>query len=281
MPSADRVLNTVRRAVDLTRSTPGRKGHLVHLRDCDEIMVVGDLHGNIANFQAILQRADLAAFPRRHLVFQEVVHGIYFYPDGGDKSHQLVDMCCALKCQYPTRVHYLPGNHEIAQLTGRKVGKSTNDLNALFQAGVASAYGVHAPGIYRAYMDLFEHLPLALRTPNRVFICHTVIPTKQLPTFQASQLEIETYVETDYQPGGIAYGILWGRDVSQATVKEFLRKLDADLLVTGHIAHDAGFHVPNDYQIIVECSESPGGYVLFPGEKPITHADLVKCIGTV
>ena len=60
----------------------------------------------------------------------------------------------------------------------------------------------------------------------------------------------------------------------------FLQKLDADLLVSGHIACDNGFATPNDRQVILDSAESPAGYILFPADRPLTHAELVGCIRT-
>ena len=70
-------------------------------------MVAGDLHGNVDNFRRLLAIADLERHPRRHLVLQEIVHGRSHYPNGSDKSHQMVDLAAALKCQYPKRTHWI------------------------------------------------------------------------------------------------------------------------------------------------------------------------------
>ena len=276
MPPPDRMLNTLRRAIDLVRATPGRSGHLVRLTNCAEVLVAGDLHGHVPNFQAVFKAADLAAHPARHLVLQEVVHGQFRYPSGGDKSHQLVDLFAALKCQFPDRVHLLPGNHEMAQWTGRPVGKADEPLNELFRQGVNDAYGAAGGEVYRAYCDLFKALPLALRTPNRVFVSHSLIPGRNLETFDPQRLEYERYEDREFVPGGTAYGLLWGRDTSEPTAAAFLRKVDADLLVTGHIPTDTGYIVPNPRQLIVDCSQTPAAYVLFAADRPITHDELVK-----
>ena len=74
----------------------------------------------------------------------------------------------------------------------------------------------------------------------------------------------------------MVYGITWGRDTNQETADEFLRKVDSDLLVSGHIPTDTGYEVPNTKQLIVDCSATPAAYVLFPADRPITHAELVK-----
>src|SRR3954469_18111215 len=154
MPAPERILTCLRQAIALTRATPGRRGHVVDLADCADVLVTGDLHGHVGNFQAVLRVADLAANPGRHFVMQEAIHGVYRYPDGGDKSHQLVDLFAALKCQFPRRVHYLPGNHELAQWTGRKVLKADENQNALFREGVNEAYGApFGTQIYDAYLE--------------------------------------------------------------------------------------------------------------------------------
>src|SRR5262249_51834954 len=101
MPDPVRLLATLRRAIDSTRATPGRSGRLVTLTAVQDVLVGGDLHGHIGNFQVLMQKADLKNQPNRHLVFQEVVHSPYRYPLGGDKSHQLLDLYAALQCQFP------------------------------------------------------------------------------------------------------------------------------------------------------------------------------------
>ena len=53
MPSPDKVLPMLRKAIDHVRATAGRVGHFVDLQNCDDVLAVGDLHGHVANFQAI------------------------------------------------------------------------------------------------------------------------------------------------------------------------------------------------------------------------------------
>ena len=184
MPAPERMLTYLRQAIMLVRATPGRRGHLIDLVDATDVLVSGDLHGHVGNFQTLLKTADLANNPGRHFVLQEVIHGNYRYPAGGDKSHQLIDLFAALKCQFPKRVHYLPGNHEMAQWTARKVLKADEDLNALFEDGVRAAYGPKfGPEVYQTYLELFKALPVVIRAPNRVLICHSLPTARTLPMF--------------------------------------------------------------------------------------------------
>src|SRR5207244_4376734 len=113
--------------------------------------------------------------------------GSYRYGDGSDKSHQAVDLWCALKCHFPDRVHFLPGNHELAQWTNRLIAKGDVDLNASFRDGVRFAYGAKADDVYAAYLELFAALPLAIRTANRVFLSHSLPPAAVLPQLDLRQ----------------------------------------------------------------------------------------------
>ena len=177
MPDPERILATVHRATRLFRETPGRAGGVVTLdpEHADEVFVVGDLHGNIPAFKLVLEAAALTENPRRHLVLQELIHGTRLYgEDKGDRSHQLVDLVCALKCQCPERVHLILGNHELSELTARPISKNGVALNALFRRGIETAYAPRGAEVYAAYLELFAALPLAVRTSNRVLLVHTI-----------------------------------------------------------------------------------------------------------
>lgn len=276
MPDPGRLLTVLRAATQSFRDTPGRHGHLVSLTDVAEVFATGDLHGNIDNFRKILAKADLQAYPRRHLVLQEVVHGPFRYPNGGDKSHQLLDLLAALKCQHPRQVHFLPGNHELSQITDHPIAKGDIDWNELFREGVYNAYAPRGEEIYAAYLELLAAVPLALRTPNRVFLSHSLPSAKHLPQFDLAVIERDSSDEKDLEYGGSVYSLLWGRDASAANAAAFLRKVDADLLITGHIPCESGFCAPNDRQLILDSLGSTAGYCLFPTDRPLTQAELVN-----
>jgi hypothetical protein len=277
VPAPDRMLTHLRQAIALVRATPGRQGRVLELRDCTELLVAGDLHGHVGNFQVMLKAADLGNHPTRHFVLQELIHGKFRYPKGGDKSHQLLDLFAALKGQFPRQVHFIPGNHEMAQWTNRPVLKADENLNVLFQSGVMEAYGgQYGPQIYATYLELFQALPVVIRTPNRVLVSHSQPTAQVMSLFDPTLLEKDVHAPADLQPGGVVHSMLWGRDTSAPTTSEFLRKMNADLLVSGHIASDAGFLVPNDRQIILDCAECPAGYLLFPTTQPLTQRELLN-----
>jgi hypothetical protein len=276
MPDPERILTTLRRAIQHFCDTPGRRGRVVSLQDASEVFISGDLHGNLENFRRLLTIADLAHNPRRHFVLQEVVHGPFHYPAGGDKSHQLLDLLAALKCQYPRQVHFLLGNHELAQCTQRRIAKGDLDLNQCFREGVGTAYGGRAPEVYAAYLELLGVVPVVLRTPNRILLSHSLPPASKLESFDPSVLERDETTEADVVPGGSVHSVVWGRDTRAETAAAYLAKMNADLLISGHVPCDNGFDTPNDRQLLLDSLGAVACFCLFPTDRPLTLSELVQ-----
>jgi hypothetical protein len=279
MPDPEKLLPLIRRATALFRSTPGRQGGVITLDTADDVMVVGDLHGNTPAFRKVLDVAALASHPTRHLVLQELIHGHRHYPDdAGDKSHQLVDLISALKCQYPDRVHLILGNHELSELTGRVIGKNGMLLNEQFRRGIKTAYGVQSDAVYDAYRELFAALPLAVRTPNRVFLCHTIPDPSHLDTLDLALLAADTWPPESLKRGGTIYALTWGRNTEPETIDRFAAMVDADWFVTGHQPCEEGFRQANHRQIIIDGTAQDPTYCLFPARDPVTIERLVACV---
>jgi hypothetical protein len=286
-PASEQRLQTIRKATRACRDTPGRTGRFVQLQDVDEVMVAGDLHGNLDNLRRILQAADLVNHPRRHLILQEVIHGPQRYPSGGDKSHQLLELVAALKVQFPRQFHFLLGNHELAQFTGRRIGKTAGedsatgpalDLNERFRLGVETAHGERAGEIYAALEEFIGAVPVALRTPGRIFFSHSLPSFGHLPDFQVKVLQRDPSSPADLAPCGPIYGLVWGRDVRPDTVAAFLRAVDADFLVTGHIPCERGYDMPSERHLILDSLGSPAAYALLPANRPLEPGEIERCV---
>lgn len=276
MPDPRKVLTTIRRATELFRATPGRAGGVVNLDHARDVMVVGDLHGNLSAFKRALELAALDANPERHLVLQELIHGSQAYPgDKGDRSHQLVDLMAALKCQYPDRAHLILGNHELSEITDRLIGKDGAVLNVKFRQGISTAYGEASSEIFQAYKELFLALPLAIRTRNRVFVCHTIPDARDLETIDLELLKADVWPPEAMKRRGTIYALTWGRDESPETVDRYAAMVDADLFVTGHQPCDDGFRQANHRQIIIDGTPPFPCYCLFPGDRTLTIEDLM------
>jgi len=278
MPDPQKLLTTIRRATELLRATPGRAGSVVSLNGATDVMVVGDLHGNLPAFRKVLKLAAMDRHPGRHLVLQELIHGPQEYPnEGGDRSHQLVDLAAALKCQYPARAHVILGNHELSELTGRIIGKDNETLNAKFFRGIKTAYGDLAGEVFEAYRKLFAAMPLAIRTPNRVYVCHTIPDGCDLDNLDLGLLAAQVWPAEAMQRRGTIYALTWGRDATPETADRFARMIDADWFITGHQPCDHGFQQANHRQVIIDGTDPYPAYCLFPAEGPVTVDSLLTC----
>ena len=203
------------------------------------------------------------------------------YPSGGCKSHQLVDLVAALKCQYPERVHLILGNHELAELGDRTIVKAGERTNQLFRQGIEAAYGACKDDVYNAYRELFRSCPLGVRTSNRVFICHSLPAGKRLDAcFDAKLFEADSMDGLSSQRGSPLHSLLWGRDASEQTARRFAALVDADLLITGHIPCPEGFHTPNTLQLVLDSSRYPACYCLFSNQGQCTLAGLVANVSS-
>jgi hypothetical protein len=259
----------------LLRATQGRQGMTLHLpASTQDLLVAGDLHGNMNNLQAILQLAQLDAHPQRHLVLQEFVHSKFRYPAGGCTSHRMLDFLAILKIKYPHRVHLLLGNHELSQWTGRKVAKDDIFMNDLFEQGVASAYADRAADLIEAYNQFFASMLLAVRLPNRVFISHSIPSARQLAEFDLSIFQQLGLNKDQLDRDSSVYQLLWGRDVREETSTRFANLVDADFLVTGHIAQEAGYAFPSPHHLILDSMALPAAVALLPAQNPLTPATL-------
>jgi hypothetical protein len=278
MTGADLRLQTLRKAAAAFRSTPGRRGRVVELQGAAEVLVAGDMHGHVENFRRLLLLADLARHPRRHLVVQELIHGPFEYPTGGDKSHQLLDLVCALKCQFSDRVHFLIGNHELAQATDRPISKADVDLNDHFVQGVRSAYGPRADEVCAAYRELFAAAPLAVRTAGRAFLSHSLPSAARMDDFALDALLADPSRDGDLAPGGAIFALVWGRDVRPENAEAFLALVDADLLITGHVPCEAGFERPSPRHLILDSQGASAGACLLPADRPVSPKELTACV---
>jgi hypothetical protein len=284
MPDPRKILATIRRASGLMRSTPGRIGSMVRLDErAEDVLVAGDLHGHVHVFASLLKLAALDSRPRRHLVLQEPTHDTRVDPDEGeiDRSHRLIDLICALKCQYPDRVHLILGNHELSELTGRSISKKGFALNSLFRQGVEAGYGEAADEVIAAYHDLFRALPLAIRTPNRVLMVHTIPDAADLDSLDPAFLLAEEWPPESTRRGGPVYALTWGRDLSAETADRFAGLVDADLFLIGHHACESGQANPNPRTVVLDGTDPHPSACLFPAKGPVDLSTLLAGIRVV
>jgi hypothetical protein len=274
---AERMIDLCRQAAGINRGCAVRQGNVVELtpEHGTDVMVVADLHGNRLNLRRLLEIADLAGHPRRHLIMQEVCHGGPEYPgDGGCMSHLMLEDMARLTCEFPGRFHFLLSNHELSELGDFPICKSRKMLNLLFRNGITEMYGDEGERVRDAYMEFIASSPIAIRVASGIFISHS-LPEK------CDRDGFDTAVFTrplscaDWRSGSGLFRLVWGRDFRSANAEAFAKIVGAELLVHGHEPCSAGYSVPNSRQVILDGSGPSACYLLIPIGQKLTQPELI------
>jgi hypothetical protein len=276
----ERVVATFGQAAEANRNTPGREGNVVVITSemADDVMVTGDLHGHRRNFNLIKRTAALDANPRRHLIVQEVCHGGPTYPqNGGDMSHALLEDVAKLKTQYPDRVHFILGNHELAEVADYPIQKNKQMLNLLFRLGMQQMYGAAADKVREAFFPFLKSCPLAVRLPGRIFISHSIPESCDTQKFDRT-IFTRPLEDMDFLERTGVFQLVWGRDYRPENAKAFADMVEARVLINGHEPCLEGFNAPNEHQVIVDCCSDRGAYLILPTAEQLDQAEILERI---
>jgi hypothetical protein len=272
------ILASYQQATEANLHAPDRVGNLIVLtaEKCDEVMLTGDLHGHRQNFNRIKRIADLKGHPRRHLVLQEVCHGGPVYREnGGCMSHTLLEDVAALIVQYPRQVHFLLGNHELAEMTDYPIQKNKQMLNLQFRLGLQQMYGAETEKVREAYLPFLQSCPLAVRLPHGIFVSHSIPESCDTRPFDATIFDREISYTEYFERSGV-FQLVWGRDYRQLNAQAFAELVGARILINGHEPCYEGFSVPNDYQIILDCCGDKSAYAILPLDRPLTREEIME-----
>ncbi len=281
--SPEYIENTItlfREAADANLATPGRVGNVIDIgpQSGDDVMLTGDLHGHRRNFNLIRRIAALETLPRRHLVMQEACHGGPTYPqNGGCMSHAILEDIARLKVRYPDRVHFLLGNHELAELTDYPIQKNRQMLNVLFRMGLEQMYGAEAERVREALLEFLRTCPLAVRITGGVFVCHSIPEGLDERPFDQTIFSRPLDPLEFYERGEI-FQLVWGRDHRAENARAFAELMQARVLIHGHEPCPEGFAVPNPHQVILDCCGDRACYVVLSTDREWTQAEVVQRI---
>jgi len=248
------------RAAILMRRDPLRQGNVVALPHAGELVVLGDIHGDLDNFRRVVEWAALYRNRDKYLVLQELIHGGPQDDRGGDLSYRLLEEAAALKIRYKSQVQMILSNHDLCEILGSNITKSGVNTSAVFWRGIENAYGSAWPEVHGAYRRFLAALPLAVRTPNGLFISHSTPQGDALESFDYSIFQRALAME-DYLPGGSVHALVWGRWHDQQAADRFAKAVEADVLVTGHQTSMPGVKTPTSRHIVL-VSDGPLGRVL-------------------
>ncbi len=276
----ENVIAAFGQATEANWQAPGRHGNVVELTPelADEVMITGDLHGHRRNFNLIKKKAALDKHPRRHLVLQEVCHGGPTYPqNGGCMSHTILEDVAAMKVKYPERVHFILGNHELAELVDYPIQKNKQMLNLLFRLGMQQMYGPATDKVRESFFPFLRSCPLAVRLPGGVFITHSLPENVDGRGFDKTIFSRHLDDEDFFERTAV-FQLVWGRDYRRENAEAFAELVDAKVLISGHEPCPQGFDTPNDLQIVIDCCSQQACYVILPIGRELGHAEIVEQI---
>lgn len=264
-------------AAQLIRDDSYCDGSLLDFPDFGQVVMTGDMHGHHRNFEKLVKYADLDHARARHVILHELIHAEHSGPIGNDDSIELIVRAARWKTQFPDQVHFLQSNHEMAQYTGKDIIKGGRIVNYDFDCSLQRIYGNGADDVRDALREFIASFPLAARTPNRIFLSHSLPNITDLGTFDPNVLR-RPLGGKDLVEGGDAYAMVWGRRHPPKLLDKLARDFDVDFFICGHQPQESGAAVLNDRQIILASDHNHGTFLPFDLKKPYTIKTLTRLI---
>jgi hypothetical protein len=256
---ADTACRLLREAATLIREDPNRKGSLLEFGSAGQVVMTGDLHGNMKNFQKLQRFCALERTPGRSVILHELIHEDLEDAGQIDSSIDVLLRAARWKCDFPDNVYFLQSNHELAQLRNQEITKGGRSVLYDFEVGVASRFGGEADAVLDAVRDYIAALPLAARTQSGIFMSHSLPDPGLIDSFDTSVFDRELLPE-DTAPGGSAYALVWGRFHSAAAVESLAERLGVEFFVIGHTPQEEGYSSMG--RLIILASEHNHGTFL-------------------
>jgi hypothetical protein len=259
--SADHVIEVFETATEENQVSSLREQQVVKLPAEGEVWVAGDIHDHQRNYDKFIRAADLGNNPQRHIVLQELIHGDKVDAGGAEGSWEILFRAAELKCDYSSQVHFLLANHDLAQIHGEGIMKAGVSVCEAFNAGVRRDFRDRGSSVTVAITEFLLSLPLAVRAPNGLFMCHSLPPDEAIPNFDYTVFD-RPLTGNDYKRRtGPVYQLVWGRKTSPAGVAQFAEKVGAKLLIVGHQPQDSGYAVVGDRMLIIASDHNQGVFV--------------------
>jgi protein phosphatase len=243
-PSPECIMNLIDRSIGLLdKSKCGLldvDGRLVTLPNAGEIILVGDLHGDLPTLSRIMDETRLI----QRLDNGEAVYLVCLgdYIDRGPRQIETISFLLDLYVKHPDHVVLLRGNHE-----------GPPDILATphdFPTRLAERYGDEASEIYLSFQRLFNQLYTAALIEGNALLLHGGIPS------EAKYLRDIAGAHLNHPRKKLLAEILWndpstlpgfnysfrgiGRNFGIEVAATFLKKIGVNMLIRGHEACEEG-----------------------------------------
>jgi len=221
-------------------------GKLITIPSDGEVIVIGDIHGDIVTLKRIFEDARYLQRVEKNEKSYLVCLGDYI--DRGPAQIEVMYTLLKLLQIYPGKIILLRGNHEGPV----DIKPSPHD----FPSRLEEFYGFYGSEIYGSFRTFFEHLYTGALVEGKALLVHGGIPTEAKGILDIAHAH-EHHPEKEYlteilwndpspqlgihsSPRGI--GKLFGIDIA----KKVLKKIDVEILIRGHEPCDEGYYFHND-----------------------------------
>lgn len=273
---AESVADALIEAASLNRGDPNRVGNLLRFGSAGQLVLTGDMHGNIRNFEKLQRFCALERSPGRNVILHELIHTEPDPVERADISIDLLIRAVEWKRKFPDNVYFLLSNHELSQWQGHEITKGGRSVLRDFERGVALRFGKGADKVMQAVVAYIASLSLAAQSANGVFVSHSLPDPLTIEYFDYTVFT-RTLSDADFRPGGPAYQVVWGRFHSPEVVDYFARRVGAKICVCGHTPQESGYNVVGN--LIILASDHAHG-VLLPIDlhRPVALEEAVASI---
>ncbi len=274
-----KVVSLFEEGAEALRKDKYRKGDVIELPPQGDLILTGDIHGNLDNYEEVVARAALDKNPQRHLVIHELIHD--FCNRGKDFSYEILQEAAELKIAFPDQLHIILGNHELAEYEDMPIKKDGRVIPLVFSESRMKALGSTGADIRAAAKKFISSMPVAVRTQANVWFSHST-SSKAMNKFSLGLLEKATGAGTVSAKGDavvkmeVVKDLVWSRDHTPVIAAAFSQKVGCDVLVVGHEFAVDGLLVPNTRHIILDCTRENACILYLKLDKKYSHRQMVE-----
>ena len=258
-------------AAECMRSADGRRGATQWIPSRGTLLATGDLHDNLAHLQAVLELARLDASLDHHLILHELIHGESL-TGGMDTSYRMLVRVAELVLAYPSQVHPLLANHELAQACKLRISKGSGEQVQLFLDGLDWVFGDEAQQVSDAVDHFIRAMPVAVRTESGLFCAHSTPAPFEVEAFDVGALDRGLDPDRYADHDGLAWQFTWGRGQTPESSRRVAERLGARLMVCGHAYVEQGAEAVSPELLLLNSDHARGVAVEIPLSGPLPTA---------
>ena len=271
------IIDLLNKGIEILNADKFRRGNVVNLPAEGNLIITGDIHGHLRNFERIVAFSDLPNNPDRHIILQEIIHGGPEDSQGGCLSYKLLFEAIRYKLTFPDQVHIIMGNHDTAFINNSEVMKDGKEMNRAMRQAIEREFKQASDDVELAIRQFLFSQPLAIRCNNRIWISHSLPSDRSLDKFDPKTLERQLKINDVVRPGS-AYLLTWGRKHSQATLDKLAGIFDVDIFILGHQPQEQGWNQAGDNLIIIASNHNHGCLLSIDLAKSYTIEQLIDSI---